>query len=153
MLEQLHLKNFASPSVLPDLPGVFSLKTCQRHLIIALGDIPSPALSGATQCQEMVERRGEDAYHYLLEVVCGIQSRVLVESEIVGQFKQAYGQYLQSPKRQRQLIRILEKLLKDAKEIRTDYLEGVGQKTYAAITRKLIFGQGIPKRILINGYR
>ena len=155
MLEQLHLKNFAALSSLPDLRdrGVFSLKTCQRHLMIALGEIeiPSPNISGAGRPDEEVECRGQEAYHYLLEVVCGIQSRVLAESEIVGQFKQAYGQYLQSPKRQRELIQILEKLLKDAKQIRSHYLEGVGQKTYAAITRKLVFEQAIPKRILIMG--
>ena len=148
MLDQLHLKNFAANASFPHPEKVFSLKTCQRHLLIGLGDFPSPL---ASPTKEIVTRQGEAAYHYLLEVICGIQSHMLAENEIVGQFKQAYGEYLQKADRQNGLIRILEKLFKDAKDVRTHYLAGVGQKTYAAITRKLIFERAIPKRILIIG--
>ena len=149
MLDQLHLRSFETKTSFstPWPREVFSLTTCQRHLLIGLSEFPCSMPTS----EKMVAKKGEAAYHYLLEVICGIQSRLLGENEIVKQFKQAYEEYLQKEDRQSGLIRILEKLFKDAKEVRTHYLKGVGQKTYAAITRKLIFEQTIPKRILIIG--
>ena len=147
MLDWLHLKNFTPEATLfsPRERGrAFTMKTCQRHLFMALGELNTIG-EGEVEC------RGREAYRYLLEVICGMQSRVVAESEIMAQFKRAYWDYLESPERQHQLIRILEKLLKDAKEIRTQYLEGVEQKTYAALARKLIFEQALPKRVLVIG--
>lgn len=147
MLEQLHLKNFTPkvPLSFQEAPEeVFTLKTCQRQLLMTWGKLETGGEGG-------VEYKGIAAYRYLLGVICGMQSKVLAESEIMAQFKRAYWDYLEFSERQSSLIRVLEKLLKDAKEIRCRYLEGVGQKTYAAITRKLIFEQTLPKRILIIG--
>ena len=149
MLERLYLKNFvAIPSGIGIFPGeIFSLKTCQRYLILSLQEISLP--SG--EYGSMEERSGVEAYHYLLEVLCGVQSRMLAENEIVGQFKEAYRNYLQRPERQRPLIRVLEKLLQDAKEIRTNHLSKVGQKTYGAITQKLVCKRTKVQKVLIIG--
>ena len=155
---QLCLKNFADNTP-RQWPGeVFTLTTCQRHLAVALRsfsgsfDFPAaPAMRGARPGQVAEECQGEGAYRYLLEVICGIQSCVLAENEITRQFKQAYWQYLQRSERQSKLVRILEKLLQDAKGIRSRYLRGVGQKTYGAITRRLLLQTSNPQAILIMG--
>jgi len=87
----------------------------------------------------------------MLETICGLKSKLLGENEIVGQFKAAFKQFLANPLRDNQLIVILEKLFKDAKDIRSQYLLGLSQKTYASITRKIISRNQAPERVLIIG--
>ena len=144
------------------LEGAFILKTCQRSLALAKSpsqnslDIPTTYPSG-----EVVF--GEQAYLYLLEIICGLKSKLLGENEIVAQFKQAYHDYLGSDVIDTQVLRVLEKLFKDAKKIRTDYLRGLCQKTYASISRKkmlaakadqiLILGSGQLCEDLINQFK
>ena len=158
MLERLHVKNFRINTVFQSPPfgnkrdkGPFCLKTCQRHLFVDLKKIPVFSAGQGDDQGEEVEYCGQDAYHYLLEVICGLRSRVLAENEIVGQFKQAYWEYLKLENRRTDLMVVLEKLFKDGKEVRSQYLEGIGQKTYASISRKLVFEKTIPKRILVIG--
>ena len=158
ILQRLYLKDFrvqtALQSPLLDERGKdsFSLKTCQRHLFLDLKKIDVFSVgSERNEDREEVEFSGQAAYHYLLEVICGIRSRVLAENEIVGQFKEAYREYLKRENRNSDLIVILEKLLKDAKEVRSQHLEGIGQKTYASISRKLIFEKSVPPKILVIG--
>jgi glutamyl-tRNA reductase len=62
----------------------------------------------------------------------------LGENEVVGQFKEAYQEYLKSEKRDKALMTILEKLLQDTKKIRTEYLREITGQSYAAITRKIL---------------
>lgn len=127
-----------------DFP-VFRLNTCQRQLIMFSKE------DYVNSNNNFEFFNGEEGYKFLLEVLCGMQSKVIAESEIVSQFKEAYQGYLSSSERDPRIIRILEKLLKDAKEIRTNYLIGVGQKTYAAIARKIILKEQYSKRVLVVG--
>lgn len=131
----------------------FVLKTCQRALIVGTQESSINHI-----LSELIERNisfekfnGQESYEFLLRVICGLKSKVVAESEIVKQFKDAYLQYLELDNRDSKIIRILEKLFKDAKEIRTQYLKGVGQKTYAAITRKILLENQISKRVLVIG--
>jgi glutamyl-tRNA reductase len=107
---------------------------------------------------------GKEAYLFLLETICGLKSKLIGENEIVGQFKLAFKEFIAKENKDKRLIRILEKLFKDAKEIRTDYLLGLSQKTYASITRKhicnslhadkvLILGSGTLAEDLINQFK
>jgi glutamyl-tRNA reductase len=163
MLNHLHLYNFQAGKNLPyDIGefGFFSLKTCQRTLVLSLKTDPLEDLS---ICDKYQSHRGENAYRFLLETICGLQSKLLGENEIVSQFKDAFKEYLSSPSRNNEMIRVLEKLLKDSKEIRSRYLIGISQKTYASITRKimmsnnahevLIMGSGNLAEDLINQFK
>jgi glutamyl-tRNA reductase len=94
---------------------------------------------------------GIAAYNYLLEVICGLQSRLVGENEIVGQFKENYKKYVASNERNAELLTVLEKLLQDAKHIRSNYLIGLHQKTYASIARKHIVNKHNAEEILILG--
>lgn len=162
MLERLAVINLPSGSE-PYLPythpshdekSFFVLKTCLRTLIIDF-QYPSFRLSSNTfspptsLCQEVYF--GKEAYIFILEVLCGLRSKLLAESEIVGQFRLGLAAYLESPQRQNLLIKILEKLLKDAKEIRRSYLTGITQKSYAALARKLILKKGKASHVLLIG--
>ena len=116
----------------------FQMATCQRTLIVSLKRQPElePELTSLTQFST-----GPEAYQYLLEIICGLQSKLIGENEIVGQFKKAHQQFVQMDEKDTKLLKIIEKLLKDAKEIRTSYLLGLCQKTYASITRKYVMAQ------------
>ena len=58
---------------------------------------------------------------------------------------------MKGPQKDGQLIRILEKCLKDGKEVRARHLKGIGQKTYAGITRKFLFSRPDFNSVLILG--
>lgn len=144
MLDNLVLNNFhSSHDVGPATSSGFVLKTCQRTLV--LDYLENSRLNSSMQYQ------GREAYIYLLEVICGLKSKLIGENEIVGQFKMAYKEYVMSHDKNNSLITILEKLFKDAKEIRTEYLLGLSQKTYASIARKKIVNHGRASEVLVLG--
>ncbi|MEI8346468.1 MAG: hypothetical protein WCG27_03310, partial [Pseudomonadota bacterium] len=136
---------------------VFILRTCQRLLLLSLAPIDgdtetSPfAPNAKTFLPEMEHYAGPEAYRYLLEVICGLRSLLLGEQEITGQFRQAFQDFLATPNRCSELILILEKLLKDSKEIRHRYLQNVGQQSYASITRYLLNKKAPHQGILLLG--
>lgn len=150
MLERLVLNNFPTgtePKVLGD-ESHFYLKTCQRTLVLSLDNDPT---FFKTQNKMHFRCTGKDAYLFLLETICGLKSKLVGENEIVGQFKDAFKVFLHQEYKDKELIRILEKLFKDAKEIRSKYLLGLSQKTYASITRRNICNRHKAESVLILG--
>lgn len=149
MLNGLKLWNFPSGS-LPqeELCGsTFVLRTCQRTLVLTFERYPF-------QCHNLAEHlllTGQEAYLYLLETICGLKSKLIGENEIVGQFKEAYKIYTQSTLKDTRLLQIMEKLFKDAKDIRTQYLIGISQKTYASLTRKHLIQKARANHIVVLG--
>jgi glutamyl-tRNA reductase len=94
---------------------------------------------------------GNDAYLFLLETICGLKSKLIGENEIVGQFKEAYKIYASSTLKDTKLLLILEKLFKDAKDIRTQYLIGISQKTYASLTRRHLIQRMKAQHVVVVG--
>ena len=148
MLNGLKLWNFGAGKLLnEEVPDrCFVLKTCQRTLI--LGHEANPF---KTELPEHHLLEGQDAYLFLLETICGLKSKLIGENEIVGQFKEAYKLYAQNQEKDTKLLLILEKLFKDAKDIRTQYLIGISQKTYASLTRKHLIGKARASHVVILG--
>jgi glutamyl-tRNA reductase len=148
MLNSLKLWNFPSGHHTQIVmgPSLFVLKTCQRTMLLTLDQFPS--LADVTLDQRI---EGTAAYQFLLETICGLKSRLIGENEIVGQFKTAYQEYAQQPERDARLMLVLEKLFQDAKSIRSQYLVGLGQKTYAALTRKHFISEYKAKRVVVIG--
>lgn len=113
----------------------FCLNTCQRVIYLSFKFFPLNLLEKQVSAEVY---SGSKAYHHLLKIICGLESKILGESEIVHQFKTSYSEYLNLPNRQSRLIKVLEKLFKDSKEIRSKHLLNVGQHSYAGITRILL---------------
>nr|BDT28785.1 glutamyl-tRNA reductase [Bacteriovorax sp. HI3] len=124
----------------PSKGDVFVLKTCQRTLVMGLGEAPFLHLRENALREDVITDifEGQDAYVFLLETICGLRSEVVAEYEVVGQFKDAYQEFLKSPERNNHVMMVLEKLFQDNKKVRTDHLTEIGQLTYAGIARKLI---------------
>jgi glutamyl-tRNA reductase len=150
MLSNLILNNFYSGFDHEDYidKSDFVLSTCQRTLVLSIAQNPFENLAEQVGHQ-MLE--GLEAYSFLLEIICGLQSKLQAENEIVGQFKMAYKDYVVSPYKCSQVLQIVEKLFKDAKEIRTNYLLGLTQKTYSSIARKHIVNKFKSNSVLILG--
>lgn len=149
MLTALKLWNFGSGSLISDeLSGsAFILRTCQRTLVLSFNE-HTPAFSVHGHCEVQYS---QDAYLFLLETICGLKSKLIGENEIVGQFKEAYKLYALSTRKDTRLMLVLEKLFKDAKDIRTQYLIGISQKTYASLTRKHLIQKAKAKRVVVLG--
>ena len=152
MLDKLQLNNFHSgfePSYDNQNPP-FILRTCQRTVVLNY-DYNNDNLTDQCAKKLIQSLEGDRAYHFLLEIICGLQSKLVGENEIVGQFKVAYQEYVSQEYRNSKIMLILEKLFKDAKEIRTNYLLGISQKTYSSIARKHIKSVHNAPQVLIVG--
>ncbi len=149
MLSALKLWNFSSGTLQDEelTSNAFVLRTCQRTLVLAF-DI-CPFHNTQLPHHELVS--GQDAYLYLLETICGLKSKLIGENEIVGQFKEAYKIYAASTLKDTKLMLVLEKLFKDAKDVRTQYLIGISQKTYASLTRRHLIQKAKASHVVVIG--
>ncbi len=149
MINQLNLYNLSPNAEIPDYftnNGTFLLQTCQRTLLVAFG------LDSVNQVNSSFQNiQGKDAYQFMLQMICGLESKVIAETEIMAQFKSAYNEYISKTYKNSNLLKILEKLLQDAKEIRTRHLKQVAGQSYASITRQLVLNNSELKKVLIIG--
>ena len=150
MIAQLTLLNLDPNICIPVKNGeIFVLRTCQRTIVLGHDNFLNNFEINNTKTYDVFE--GKSAYKFLLETICGLKSEVLAEYEIVSQFKQAFCEYSTLPKKSSQIIQLFERLFKDSKFIRTNALNGIGQLSYAGITRKLIYTQNPSAEVIILG--
>lgn len=67
------------------------------------------------------------AYEFLLEIICGMQSPIVGETEVFGQFKNFAKEWQRLEPQRASLI---QRLFADAKEIRSRFLCGLGTQSY-----------------------
>lgn len=129
----------------------FLIDTCQRRVAVvndrealerARLEFPS---DGAIETFE-----GVDAYAFLLRFACGLESKLVAETEIFGQIKQAWrsfsergsspGHSSQGQGRQlaRQLSPWIQLLFQDAKAVRAQCLAKLGSASYGSQVRRLL---------------
>ena len=150
MIDSLNVINLKANTPVNTGNGeVFVLKTCQRTLVLGFGQLPFYHLEDQNNIRDVFT--GNAAYIFLLETICGLNSEVLAEYEVVGQFKEAYQNYLKLDFRNTHIINLLEKLFKDSKKVRTEHLTEIGQLSYAGITRKMIHSRISESDVLIVG--
>jgi len=80
--------------------------------------------------------RAENAYRFLLEIVCGLHSPLVGETAVLGQFREfcarakfpatSWGWFLSQ---------FIADLLEDAKRIRHRHLQGLGSQSYGSLVR------------------
>jgi len=136
----------------------FIMNTCQRKLIVSMG-LWAEDLIRYYQSEVKKENyqlgptiyREQEAYSFLVEVVAGLQSKLLAESEVAHQFKQSYEEFRKSPFFNPILGQLLEKISKDAKKIKSEHLVGIGQYSYAGLTRRLLETHATGRPVFILG--
>jgi glutamyl-tRNA reductase len=108
-------------------------KTCLRQIAF---------LTGASQTLTLEEGdelySGADGFAFLLEVICGLQSPVVGETEVFGQFKTFTAQALENKEAITPSLRSLfQSLIQNTKSIRAEHLLGLGSQGYGSLVRKL----------------
>lgn len=75
---------------------------------------------------------GEKAYQFILEIICGLHSPVVGETEVFGQFKN----FKTKEKFSYALQLVVDNLIADTKKIRDMYLKDLGGQSYGSVVRK-----------------
>ena len=122
-------------------------QTCLRRIVL-LNHAERSSLTASNLADSEVYQ-GKDAYRFLLEVVCGLRSPLLGETEVLGQFRDfcaktkfqqtSWGWFLRQ---------ITSDLMVDAKRVRHRHLEGLGCQSYGSLVRHEL--KGIPSVALIG---
>jgi hypothetical protein len=87
------------------------------------------------------QHAGADAYAFLLQLACGLESEIAGETEILGQIKQAWRNFeVTDTERASALRPWMQRLLQDTKEVRSEYVVGLGSTTYGSLVRRLLGG-------------
>lgn len=126
-------------------------KTCLRQTVFhAVSEFPSHD-ELPTFGPEIERFEAEQAYAFLLQVLCGLKSEMLGETEVLGQFKE----FLQKNS-EHELIRqdpsLWNSLLRDSKIVRDKYLKNLGSHSYGSLARKLLKEISGPVGILGAGH-
>ena len=129
-------------------------RTCLRRILF-LNRTENAALIASAESEGLLASaievyRGDDAYRFLLEVICGLNSPLVGETAVLGQFREfvahaklpgtSWGNFL------RQLI---SNLLVDAKRVRHEHLQGLGSQSYGSLVRQHL--KGVPSVALLGG--
>src|SRR5262245_56244792 len=101
-------------------------KTCLRRILF-LNTNENCALIEAAESGQLLEPtvevfRGQDAYRFLLEVICGLNSPIVGETAVMGQFKEfsLHAKFAKTPWGSF-LRRLFSQVLLDAKRIRHNH--------------------------------
>lgn len=70
---------------------------------------------------------GPHAFQFILEIICGLHSPIVGETEVFGQFKNFAKEW---QRREPQRATLIQRLFSDAKEIRSKLLSGMGTQSY-----------------------
>ena len=113
----------------------FVFKTCLRQIIIA-DELTLESMRDRLSATDEVHSDGE-AYGFLLQVICGLHSPLVGETEVYGQFKQAVSLFTPPPTPWgTQVSRLFKALFEDAKKIRQAHLEDLGSQSYGSVLRR-----------------
>ncbi|EMI72406.1 glutamyl-tRNA reductase [Leptospira noguchii] len=120
-----------------EIPGSYSWSTCMRTIWITDSRIHrEPSDLPLT----LEKYSGYHGYRFVLEVISGLHSKLLGETEVLAQFRNkfkilpssAFGEYL---------ARLRDSLIQDSKSIRSRYLQNIGEQSYGGLANKYLKDQ------------
>ncbi len=120
----------------------FFLDTCLRQLAII--DTARArefiSLQEYTGDPEIEWHLGTNAYSFLLQTATGLHSSIPGETNILGQFKQAWNRWREQaePEQVCQLHTTMHRLFSDSAQIHREYLQGIGGNSYGSLVRKIL---------------
>jgi glutamyl-tRNA reductase len=145
-LQVLHLDAAAFQLTPADLAAAggygqaWVIATCQRTVLVAAGREARAALAERLPQAALAQGyAGAEAYAFLLRFACGLESRLVGETEIFGQIKESWREFCASPGLlSRQLDSWVQLLFQDTKEVRARQLSGLGSASYGSQVRRLL---------------
>lgn len=120
------------------------VRTCLREVHVTTRQhvagivLPPPGTDAQGASTELYQ--GAEAYGFLLRLASGLESEILGETEIFGQIKQAWRD-CETREASRPLRPWMQRLLQETKEVRSEYVVGLGSATYGSLTRRLLGGR------------
>jgi glutamyl-tRNA reductase len=151
----------ASPVSAGSRPDVFAIDTCQRRVAVYNGRHTRETAGGLAGFElpddGVIERfDGVDAFSFLLRFACGLESKLIAETEIFGQIKQAWRDFSSMDEGApnslaRQLSPWIQLLFQDAKAVRAQHLAKLGSASYGSQVRRLLGDDGKNGPILLVG--
>ena len=121
------------------LPSACSISTCLREVRVAA--LPVNLHPAEEQCEAsgFERHRGVDAYRFMLQLACGLESEIAGETEILGQIKDAWRDHERDDGESATTLRPwMQRLLQDTKEIRSEFVVGLGSASYGSLVRRLL---------------
>jgi glutamyl-tRNA reductase len=151
-LSQLIALNRKAASTAPAmLPDACVVSTCLREVRVAVLPAEAQPAQIEVAAADYELHRGAEAYRFLLQLACGLESEIAGETEIFGQIKQAWRDYeTAQPAPARELRPWMQRLLQDTKEVRSEHVTGLGSATYGSLVRRLL-GGNLPGPTLLLG--
>lgn len=135
----------------------FLLTTCLRIELAAVTDGDS-AISGEGLSGNGRHREDDEAFQHLCRVAAGLESPLVGEPEVLGQFRQALTSYRQAPSPDPSLVRILESAVGVARRTRRllvdeprGSLAAVAARIAEPYQRVAILGSGAMARATSDG--
>lgn len=133
------------------LPDACVIGTCLREVRVAMLPPDEQPAAAEAEAAGYTLYVGAEAYGFLLQLACGLESEIAGETEILGQIKQAWRDYETSHAAQARALRPwMQRLLQDTKEIRSEHVVGLGSATYGSLVRRLLGGT-LPGPTLLIG--
>lgn len=112
-------------------PEALVWKTCLRQILF-LNEAPK-----TWEADEDVFT-GAEAVAFLLEIICGLKSPVVGETEVFGQFKKFIGEASEQTHPVAFAWKpVFNSLIQMAKSLRAEHLVGLGSQGYGSLVRKL----------------
>jgi len=117
--------------------GLVHWKTCMRTLYI--GDVRIFDISLTQFSQHYQAYVGYEAYKLLLEIVSGIRSRLLGETEILAQFKEVLkNESLPQNSLGDYLKKLRDQIIEDSRKIRSGHLRFLGDQSYGGLANRYL---------------
>ncbi|MEO8316373.1 MAG: hypothetical protein ABI645_16445 [Pseudomonadota bacterium] len=133
------------------LPNACAISTCLRDVRIGLMPPDDQPVAAEANAAGYELHTGADAYRFLLQLACGLESEIAGETEILGQVKQAWRDCETNGGDGPKLLRPwMQRLLQDTKEIRSEYVVGLGSATYGSLVRRLLGGASPGPTLLLG---
>jgi hypothetical protein len=133
------------------LPDACAIGTCLREVRIGMMSADAQPLPAEAEAAGYELHAGADAYRFLLQLACGLESEIAGETEILGQVKQAWRECETGGGEMPRLLRPwMQRLLQDTKEIRSEYVVGLGSTTYGSLVRRLLGGASPGPTLLLG---
>jgi glutamyl-tRNA reductase len=122
-----------SLAILHREPGLTPLSGREAVWRTCLREVAFVDFIGATAASPGQRLEEGAAYHLLLEILCGLQSPMLGETQVLGQFKAFLGSI---DEEHAWIRRVGQRLLTDARDVRTKHLQGLGSRSYGSAVRR-----------------
>jgi glutamyl-tRNA reductase len=156
VLDQLVILNLRREArdKMPIVLNGLDWRTCLRRILF-LNKTENASLIAAAESEGLLASpveiyRGEDAYRFLLEVICGLNSPLVGETAVLGQFREFVAQAkLPATSWGNFLRQLISNLLVDAKRVRHEHLQGLGSQSYGSLVRQHL--KGVPSVALLGG--